>query len=109
MINHFKYPFPAGTDRETKLSHQYQGGQNKWNTKPAFARLPASHSSSHPSQQRGPQAETRSENMSCTPAKDKGEAGRNSIRECLSHGTDFALLPLHYQFQAEFQPATSAA
>lgn len=45
MINHFKYPFHAGTDRETNPSHQYQEGQSKWNTEPASAHLPASDSS----------------------------------------------------------------
>lgn len=34
MFNHFKYPFHAGTDRETSLSHWYQGGESKWNPAP---------------------------------------------------------------------------
>lgn len=101
IINPFKYPFHAGRHRETSLSNQHQGGESKWNTEPAFAHLPASDSSSHPTQQRGPWAETRSENKSCTPAssaKDKGPTGdfasrRELNQECLSHGTDFAPCP----------------
>lgn len=64
-----------------------------------LAHLLASDSSSHPSQKKSPWAETRSENVSCTSApsaKDKGPTGdfasSRELRECPSHGTDFALL-----------------